>query len=348
MRIFTFLLLLISFAAKAQVCSGPGRVPETAIPVCGSLTFHQSDVPSCTGPALPYTDCFAQALSDNSVWYKFHCITAGTLGFTIAPASSSDDYDWHLADVTGHAPQDVFTNNLLVSLNLSANAPNTGCSAAGTTNVNCEGNTNPFNEMPLLIAGHDYLLCVTNWSNSGLGYDLSFSGGTAVLTDLLPPSVTSVGVVGCNTSVVKVIFSEEILCSSLTAAGTEFTITNGVHVISSVSSVCTGTTFTMTELSINLQAPLLPGNYQLVVNNGTDLNTLQDVCQDIIPAGTSYPFTVPAQNVLAISNVTYSGCAPTVLKLALSTPVLCNSISANGSEFSLSPGSPVITASQFN
>ncbi len=346
MRIFTFLLLLVSFTARAQNCAGPGRVPELAIPVCGSLTFHQPDVPTCTGPALPYTNCFAQALSDNSVWYKFHCLQAGTLGFLIAPASASDDYDWHIADVTGHAPQDVFTTNLLVSMNLSANAPNTGCSAAGTTNVNCEGNTDPFNEMPTLIAGHDYLLCVTNWSNSGLGYDLSFSGGTAVLTDLLPPSITSVGIVGCNTSTVKITFSEEILCSSLTATISEFSIISGTHVISSVSSTCTAGSSVFTEILLNLQNPLPAGNYQLIVNNGTDGNTLQDVCQEVIPAGTSIPFTVPVQNPLSISNVIYTGCAPTILKVALGAVSTCNSITASGSEFTITPGNPAIASVQ--
>src|ERR1700712_5235662 len=114
MRFFTLLFIVCSFTARAQVCHGPGRLPETAISVCGTLVFHQQNVPSCFGTIFPYFDCAAQPAADNAVWYKFHCYIAGTLGFLLTPASS-DDYDWNIMDVTGHQPQDVFTSSLMIS-----------------------------------------------------------------------------------------------------------------------------------------------------------------------------------------------------------------------------------------
>jgi len=347
MRIYTFLFLLaISFRSYAQPClfmTQPGRVPQTAIAVCGALTFQQPQVPSCTANDLSTPECSDNAMTSNSVWYKFHCYQSGTLNFMISPSSFNDDYDWHLHDYTGHPPQDVLTQNLRISLNLSATTPNTGCSNAGTGNVNCAGNSDPFNQSPNLVAGHDYLLCVTNWTNSQVGYDLDLTGGTAVLTDNLPPTITSVGIVGCNTSLIKIIFSEDILCSSLTANGSEFNISNGTHVITGLVSSC-NTTNAFTELTLSLQAPLTAGNYNLVVNDGSDLNTLLDVCETVIPAGASFPFTVPAQVPLAINNISFTGCAPNILKVALSKPVLCSSITATGSEFTLSPGSHLISS----
>ncbi|MEO6489225.1 MAG: PKD domain-containing protein [Ferruginibacter sp.] len=349
MRVFTLLFILCSFSLKAQVCSGPGRTPQTAIAICGVLTFPQPDVPSCTAPNLAQTGCpIDPTTTGNSVWYKFHCYQSGTLGFLITPASGIDDYDWAIMNVTGRAPQEVLTTDLVVSLNISGFTGNTGCSSAGLTDVNCAGNTNVFNRLLPITLGNDYLLMVTNWSNSGLGYDLTFVGGTAIITNNLPPTVNSVGIAGCNAALIMVVFSEDILCNSLTSTGTEFSITNGTHTITSISSLCSTGSSTFTELSIALQTALLPGNYSLVVNNGSDLNTLLDACQDIIPPGSSFPFTVPAQIPLAINVISYTGCAPSALQVSMTTPVLCNSITATGSEFLITPGNHPIVSVQTN
>ena len=347
MRLFTFaFLLLISFSSLAQPCGGPGRTADASIAVCGTLVFPQANVPTCTGPNLPSAGCIDPVTSSNSVWYKFHCYQTGTLGFLIVPASPADDYDWQLMDVTGRPVSDVYTTNLAISVNLSATTGNTGCTPTGTGSLNCAGNTPVFNRMPTLTAGNDYLLMVTNWSNSGLGYNLTFTGGTTVLTNNLAPVVGSAGIVGCDASKVKVNFSEDMLCSSLTANGSEFTITNGTHVITGVTSLCSGTSSTFTSATLSLQTPLPAGNYNLIVNNGSDLNTVLDVCQNPLTAGTSIPFTVPVQAALTMSNISFNGCAPTIIKVAMNKPVLCNSISANGSEFSITPGTHAITSVQ--
>jgi len=336
MRFFTLVVLLVfPFIVKAQTCTLPGMTPQTSVSVCGTLTFPQANVPSCSAPDLPFGGCSDAVTSSNSVWYRFHCYQSGPLGFLISPVSAADDYDWQLMDITGRNPQDVLTTNLRVSLNLSAITGATGCTAAGTLDVNCAGGApgSQFNRMPALIAGNDYLLMVTNWSNSGLGYNLIFTGGTAVLTNNQPPSITNVGIVGCNSSLLRVTFSEDILCSSLTAAGSEISITNGTHVITGLSSACSTGSNAFNQLTIAFQNPIPAGNYQLVVNNGTDANTLLDVCQTAMPAATSFAFAVPMQNPLSVSNISYTGCAPNILKVALNNPVLCNTITATGSEF---------------
>jgi hypothetical protein len=199
-------------------------------------------------------------------------------------------------DVTGHLPQDVYIMDLRVSLNLSGQLGNTGCTTAGVTNINCGGGPplSQFNSLPTLIIGHDYLLMVTNWSNSGAGYNLSFSGGTAVLTNNIPPSITNVSLVGCDHSLVKVTFSEDVLCDSITTSGSEFSITNGTNVITGIVSNCSAGSNSVTELTLQLQTPLPAGNYNLVVNNGTDLNTILDICKDPMPAGTQFPFSITA------------------------------------------------------
>jgi gliding motility-associated-like protein len=353
MRLFTFsILLLFSAQLQAQQCL-PGMSPQTATSVCGTLTFPQANVPSCQGPNLPGSGpigCTDPITSSNSVFYRFHCYQTGPLGFLISPASGTDDYDWALMDITGRQPQDIYTMNLMISINLSGVTGITGCTAAGLSDANCAGGANgtQFNRMPTLTAGNDYLLMVTNWNNSGLGYQLVFNGGTAVLTDNQLPTISNVGANGCNTSQIRLQFSEDILCSSLTAAGTEFSITDGTstYPFSSITSLCTTGLNAVNNLTLNMQNPLPPGNYNLVVNTGTDANSLLDVCLTEMIPGSSFPFTIAAQPPIAVNDISYTGCAPTTLKVALNKPVLCSSITATGSEFSITPGNPSIASVQ--
>src|SRR5262249_48314200 len=144
--------------------------------ICGS---HNLDVPGCTGAG--YSD-------KNPYWYKFTCFTSGTLGFVITPNDLTDDYDWMLYDITGHQPDEVFTNkSLMVTGNWAGTSGLTGASASGVTQIECASdpadNKPTFSSMPPLTVGHTYLLLVSHFNDSQSGYKLSFGGGTAVITD---------------------------------------------------------------------------------------------------------------------------------------------------------------------
>jgi gliding motility-associated-like protein len=320
--------------------------PTTAVSVCGSTTFTQNSISSCSGPTIP-TSCIADLISSNSAWYRFHCYQAGPLGFTLAPQSGSDDYDWTVFDVTGLAdPNAVFTNqSLQLSVNLCGLTAPTGCSAAGTSNVNCEGNfTSLWNQLIPLQTGHDYLLMVTNWSNTGQGYTLSFGDGT-LITNNIAPVINSVSTVGCNSAQLSVAFSKDIRCNSATTTGSEFLIMPGNIPATGITSLCATGTDVINALTISLAAPLPAGNYNLVVNNGTDGNTFRDACDADLAAGSQIPFTIASQGAPVVTAITSSGCAPTVLNVTFSNPILCNTITPGGSEFSI-PGGPAITAVQ--
>src|ERR1700754_2309085 len=239
--LLTFLLASVIFTARAQPpCSGPGRAAGSAQAVCGNLTFTETDVSACTGPDLFNFVCILDPVStDNSRWYKFHCYQSGNFGFLITPASPADDYDWSVMDITGHNPTDVYITDLVISLNLSAQTGITGCTPTGTLDTHCAGGVagSQFNRLINLVAGHDYLLMVTNWSNSGQPYTINFSG-TAILTNNAAPTITDVSMVNCDPSKLKVTFSEDMLCSTVTASGSEFTISGGPNVITGVVSDC--------------------------------------------------------------------------------------------------------------
>lgn len=330
-------------------CSLPGMTPESAIAVCGITTFRQTNVSSCEGPPISGQGaCGSSNSSDNAFWYKFHCYQPGTLGFTLRPIVLSDDYDWEIFDITNvtNLNQLYTDESLMVSLNLCG-SPNgiTGCTSAGTDSINCGGATFLFNRLATLKAGHDYLLMVNNWSNSGQGYTLTFAGGTAVITNNVPPEITNV-VPNCNATALSINFSKDIKCSSVTATGSEFTLTPGTNTITGITSQCASGYSNITGLTINLQNQLAPGTYTLQVNPGSDGNTFADPCDELMVTGFQITFTVPPVNAVEVDTITYTGCVPNALDIKLTRPVWCSSITPTGSELSILPGNPAITSVQ--
>ncbi|MBS1510509.1 MAG: PKD domain-containing protein [Bacteroidetes bacterium] len=296
--------LFFSFAAIAQkkaplpqqtplgACSEPGTIPSLAIPVCGTKVFFQDKVTVCTGPNMtPNLQCPDPFPSGSSFWYKFKCFQSGTLGFLLKPRSGTDDYDFILFDITGHNPDDVFTDHTLpISVNGSGTVGNTGCTSAGTSNANCYNSPNPINKLADLVDGHNYLLMVTNFTNSTQGYDLSFEGGSAVISDGTQPTIDHIDG-GCSS--VKVTFTTDIKCSSVSNTGSEFSITPGTNTITGISSNCNTPGFiAITDLTINLANNLTPGSYTLTVNKGSDGNTFLNVCDDEMKDNVSFSFIV--------------------------------------------------------
>lgn len=336
-----------------QPCSLPGMIPSNAIPVCGTTVFHQPVVANCTGPNVATNGCSSTpATSSSSFWYKFTCFQSGTLGFLISGISAQDDYDWVVYDITGQNPNNVFTNsNLQVSMNLYGvsndnppfpNSP-TGCSPAGSGDVHCAGSAadnSPYNRMPTIVAGHDYLLMVTNYSQTTFGYDLSFTGGTASITDPKLPKLLSASA-PCDGSKITVKANKKLRCNSLAANGSDFTINvAGVNVIAASSTQC-NPGFDFDEFTVNLSGPLPPGIHKLFIKQGTDANSLMDICGHEIPVGDSVEFEVFPLVPTPIDSITKPGCSPTSIELVFEKGIQCNSIAANGSDFVITGPTPV-------
>ncbi len=348
-KIFIFFSCFFCFASYsyAQACTLSGMTPDKAIPVCGTSVFHQALVTTCTGPNIAQTDCAETVTSDQSFWYKFTCFQSGTLGFLISGISNTDDYDWELFDITGHNPLDVFSNaSLRVSLNIygtsgsgsGAPFPNspTGCRPSGVGDVHCAGDASsnsPFNRMPAIIIGHDYLLMVTNWtSGSTLGYDLSFIGGTANITDPKEPHMES-SRASCDGTQATVKLNKRMKCNSLTASGSEFTITPALaNVIAATGFDCSNN-FDMDSLILTLDTPLPPGNYTINIQNATDGNTIRDNCDRDIPVNESIPMIVYPLIPTPMDSISKLGCAPDEIQLDFRKNIKCSSIAANGSDF---------------
>ncbi|MEO6557743.1 MAG: gliding motility-associated C-terminal domain-containing protein [Ferruginibacter sp.] len=322
-----------------------GQNPETAFPVCGTTVFDQGSVAICGTRVIP-TQCPSTAgnvfTDKNPYWYKFTCFAGGTLAFKITPINLGDDYDWQLFDVTGRNPGDVYTNgSLFVACNWSAEGGETGASSAGTSLVRCEGPGIPlFSSMPTLITGHNYLLLVSHFTDSQVGYSLSFGGGTADITDPIPPHMVS-AMSNCDGTRMTIKLNKKMKCNSLAANGSDFTINSGVSAITAaIGSGCTNG-FDMDSVTISLSNPLPPGNYIITINNGTDGNTLLDNCNRNIPANETVPLTIFPIAPTPMDSLTKPGCAPQTLQLVFKKPIRCSSIAADGSDFSVIGSYPV-------
>ncbi len=335
---FLLILLLFSFVSitEAQTCSALGQTPATAFPVCGTTSFTQTRVPICNGRTLQ-VNCTNNVYEDvNPFYYRFTCYTAGTLGFTISPVNNNDDYDWVLYDITNRNPSNIYTNRgWVISENWSGEVGSTGASSAGTRNTNCAGGGIPrFNSMPNLVVGHEYLLMVSYFTASNFGYSLNFTGGTAVITDPLDPHLTTASI-SCDGTQATVRFNKKMRCGSLAANGSDFTVA-GATIVSATGFGCT-TSFDMDSALITFSAPLAPGTYNIVMATGSDGNTIQDNCSREIPVGESAAFTVTANAPLPMGTANApASCVPSSITLQFPEPIRCNTLAANGSDFTIS------------
>jgi len=345
------LLFSISFLIKTSTaqtaCTVLGQNPGTAFPVCGTSSFSQSTVPPCGGNIVP-GPCSVDDVTDvNPFWYKFTCFTAGTLAFVITPNDPSDDYDWQLFDITNHNPSDVYTDaSLFVACDWTGITGLTGASAAGTSLSNCATEPGipsppPFSQMPTLQQGHTYLLLVSHFTPySQSGYALSFGGGTAVITDSTPPHLQN-ATASCDGSKVYIHLNKLMKCSSLAADGSDFSIAPASAIIVSATSPECNTGFDMDSVVLTLNSSLPAGNYSVTIKNGSDGNTLEDNCDNTVPAGETVPLNISPVAPTPMDSLTPVGCAPNSLQLVFNNNILCNSIAADGSDFVITGTSPV-------
>ncbi|HEY1214994.1 MAG TPA: PKD domain-containing protein, partial [Bryobacteraceae bacterium] len=334
---------------RAQSCTLAGQTPATAFPVCGTGAFAQKTVPVCVNGDLPSPSCTGVVYSDlNPYWYKFTCFKTGTLGLLISPNNSGDDYDWELFDVTGQSINIVYStaSQVVVASNWSGVPGNTGTSATASSLYECAStpttNPPPFSKMPNLVQGHNYLLMVSHFSGSDQsGYSLSFNGGTASITDTTPPALRSASPI-CDGTRIQIALNKNMQCSSLAADGSDFTLSPappGVKVVGAYAVNCSG--FDLDTLVVVTNGPLSAGDYSVVMNTGTDGNTLLDVCGTPIPVGQSLSFHLVPPGPTPMDSIAPVGCAPDVLQLVFKKKINCATIAGDGSDFTVQGSTPV-------
>ncbi len=321
-----------------------GQLAATAFPICAQDTFKQGVLPNAyiADIIIPGCDPFNDF---NPFYYRFYCFTSGSLGFIIIPNLPADNYDWVLFDVTGVNPSLIFSDtSLLVTGNRSSVPGNTGTRLNGTNNSNCligtTDNTSTFTKMPQLIKGHEYLLLVTHPSSGTQGgYSLAFGGGSAVLNDPALPDLLSVEV-SCDRKTLTVGLTKFVLCNSLAPDGSDFSITNYTGTIANAVGLNCTPQFDYDYMELSLSDPLPPGQYSLVLKNGTDQNTLLDYCGRQMLVGDHIDFIVTGTQP-TLDSLIPPACEPNTLHLFFSNPIKCSSIAADGSDFIVTGSSAV-------
>ena len=340
-------LLLISMFSWSQTFPVPGQLASTAFPVCGTSIFQQEVVPIGSTTSLAVPGCGAYP-DTNPFWYSFTCFVGGTLGFLITPNNRNDDYDWMLFDITGHNPDDVYTDiSLIVTGNWSGSSGLTGAIRGGSNTIECASDPaiyeSTFSAMPTLIQGHKYLLLVSHYTETQSGYSLAFGSGTAVITDTLKPNLKSV-TVSCDRKTLTVTLNKKMRCNSLAANGSDFLIASNPVSITGASGMNCNNGFDMDTVQLTTDVPIPPGNYSLQAQIGTDDNTLLDDCGTQVPPGDSVSFKVLPLQPTPFDSLTRPACAPDILQLVFSKPIQCNSIAADGSDFTIT-GNPAVSIS---
>lgn len=339
--------LTIYLTGEGQICTTLGQNPTTAFPVCGTTNFDQKIVPFCGGRSVP-TPCTDKAgYSDiNPFWYKFTCYVSGKFAFTISPINSNDDYDWELFDITGHDPMEVYTNsNLIISANWSGMYGPTGAGSSGVKWFECASpaiNGNPtFSTMPDLIAGHNYILLVSNFSPSQVGYNLSFQGGTASIIDPVTPTISK-GHAVCDGTQILLILNKKVLCNSISSDGTDFNVSGTTpNSIASTTGRGCAVSFDTDTLELTLQNLLTPGTYTVTSKIGTDHNTLLDNCGNQLAVGLTESLIFTTALPTPMDSIKSIVCIQDTLQLVFSRPMKCNSISKDGSNFFITGPSPI-------
>jgi len=347
---FAFLLLVSSYS-RAQIFPVIGQLPSTAFPVCGTKSFKQSVVPIGSTHIFLVPGCPDRYPDTNPFWYEFTCFTAGSLAFVITPNNLRDDYDWMLFDITGHNPNDVFTDvSLIVAGNWSGSSGLTGAKNGGANIIECASDPavyeQTFSNMPILKQGHKYLLLVSHYTDTQSGYALDFAGGSAVITDPKEPHLLTVSV-PCDRKSLTIGLNKQMQCVSVAPDGSDFKIPLFAGAISSAKGLHCESGFDMDSILITLDTALSPGNYSIEMRNGSDSNTLLDDCGTQVPVGEGISFTVLPPHPTPLDSLTPPSCAPGQLALVFSDPIQCNSIAGDGSDFALSgmPGLAITKAS---
>ena len=354
-----FALLGLVFHADnawSQACTTLGQTPSTAFPVCGTNTFTQNSVPLCATNSLFVPGCSGGGASyenRNPFFYRFTCFVSGTLGFVITPLAANEDYDWQLYDITGRNPNDIFTvNSLVVTGNWSGTYGPTGASAAGINGIQCgsdpAANAPTFAAMPNIIQGREYLLLVSHFTNTQSGYTLSFNGGTGVITDPTEPHLLNAKA-DCDGTKIRVKLNKKVSCRSLTANGTEFRIQPAVQTVIAAQPDSCNFSFDFDEVELTLSGALPNGNYQLVIQNGSDANTLLDNCSRSIPVNEQVSFSYQSPQPIYADSIGRMACKPDSIRVYFPKRISCASIAANGSDFIVTGPTPVnVTAAGGN
>lgn len=297
-------IVYINDAPAQSIHLLPPDQPEqdacNALALCGN-TFYTPYSYSGAGRKLDLasTPCFPSTGGGeiNSVWFKLTIDAPGKLAFKIIPVDVNDDYDFAVLDITKASCNFVTSDNVIrcnfqANLNGSKDSGITGLIDTAKNNYITVGS--PFSSSIDVNAGDVYLIMINNYGidtlgagSASAGFKIDLSGSTASFNNNPFIAFNNVDVPCSNATSVILNLSTPVLCNSIAKDGSDFSINAPVEITSAEGINCVGDTGYTTNIIIHFSAALPVGNFILSAKNGSDGNTLLNLCNN--------PLTLPAQ-----------------------------------------------------
>lgn len=301
------LILLISIVPTGYAQLLPPNQPEqdacNALVLCGSSfssPYSYQGIGSISN--LATTPCGSG--EDNVVWLKLTVSTTGTMVFNITPVSPQDDYDFAVLDISGTTCSSLSSANV-VRCNFNNNNP--GSNVNGVIGLNTTstlqtvaGGTfgSSFCQQINVTASQVYLIMINNFGNYATGgpssgFTINFAGSTATFNSPPPPHMDSILTPICNyKNEITIKLSAEVKCSSIAANGSDFYLSPSGTIVSAQGINCSGSQGYTDKVKLSFVPALPPGNYTVHAQQGTDGNTLLDLCNNPLPLPDQLNFTV--------------------------------------------------------
>ncbi|HKR04232.1 MAG TPA: SprB repeat-containing protein, partial [Bacteroidia bacterium] len=242
----------------------------------------------------------------NSTWYIFYIQNPGTILFQIAPLNSQDDYDFVLYKFNGDCSDIANGITPVLRCNYSSALGSTGL-AQGFSGIHVSSNGVNQCAPISVLQNEKYVLMINNFTATNSGYTLNFSGSASIY-DTDPPLLTSTNITSCGPSLAYVFFTESIKCSTIATDGSDFKITGPSGVtITSAGPLSAGNIVLTPGIKVYFSGSIMvPGNYTLHIEKGSDGNTLSDYCDNMTPEDSKIHFNIlyssPAASIIAATN----------------------------------------------
>ncbi|MBL0339733.1 MAG: hypothetical protein IPP71_01745 [Bacteroidetes bacterium] len=194
---FTLFLMDAGAGCSLPLPPTPGQDCDQAFPVCKTNIAVANPGPQAVGSNCEFStgaNCLASG-ERGSYWYKINIVSNGFLEFDIvpndwpgAPSTVGTDYDFAVWKTkTAGAAGPANCSNLATVPPISCNYSFlgvTGCysAAIGVAPAAYPGFGSAYQSRIPVVAGDEYLLIVSNFTNSTSGFNLNFSAGSPIAT----------------------------------------------------------------------------------------------------------------------------------------------------------------------
>src|SRR5690606_19563364 len=300
---------------------------------------------------LPSTPCGGG--ENESMWLRLNVTTAGSIVFTLTPLSPNDDYDFAVVNATTSGCASLSSADV-VACNFNNNNP--GSNVNGVIGINSTSTIpfvpsgsfgNSFCQQIDAQAGDVYLIMISNFGDyvtGGIssGFTIDFTGSTAVFNE--PPAPEFAGISPqCDVSQsITIELNDNITCASIAPDGSDFNLSPAGTVVSAEGINCTGTVGYTNKVTVTFGATLTNGDYIVHAQTGTDGNTLEGLCGAALELPDQLSLHVGIDPV-EFASIDSPACQ--TLTVNLNTPIDCNTIAPNGSDFTIVGPSNVMIAS---